>query len=133
LALLNILAFLEVHLNQLTVDAALHRHSVKCCDTAESVQINRQILPRCCGHYDRHGTAPAPSATGASRSATRRRTSLRRRGGLRFVRAAPHKYAAYDRGYQQKEDNPTLPGTLCGGNWVTRMEADLPVGCTFSK
>jgi hypothetical protein len=134
LARLNILAFFEVHLNQLSVDTTLHCHGVECRHGPQAVQINRQILPRRRGDHNWYGTAATATTAGGSpgRAATRR-ASLCRCGSLRLMSAAPHKHAAYDCRDNQQEDNPTLPGTFCDRPRIIGVEINFPVGCTFSK
>src|SRR5690242_2982738 len=99
-----LLALLEEDLHDLAVHAALYGNGVKRPYGTEPVEINRQIA-FLRGSYGNGHTCVGITAAVAAATAGRR-------GGLRFMSAAPDEKAARQDSDQNKDTNRTSRGSL---------------------
>ena len=75
-SLVDVLAFLEIDLRQLSVHPALHADRVGSGHVAQSLEVHRHIAPLSRGHADRHhglGGCPRRSRLGACAAADQER------------------------------------------------------------
>jgi hypothetical protein len=118
--LLDVLAFPEIHRDQLAVDLGAHGHDVECAARPHAVEVDRDVLFCCGGSKHRHGgvsIVAVPAGCGFCRALP---------GARQVLRGVAVNAAADEREEDEEPDNAAHPSSLAhrgrGGQWVDAFD-----------